>query len=203
MRLMIATCNKHKVEEIKKIFWNNHSLELLFKPDFSELPEVDEDQDTLEGNAIKKAVETAKLTGEWCLADDTGLEVDALDGAPGVYSARFAGEDATYTDNNIKLLKDLNGISDRTAKFACVIALSDPDGNYKYVRGECPGVIISELHGEEGFGYDPIFKPDGFDETFAQMSSEDKNKISHRGRALALALKEWNEILSKTGKRQI
>jgi len=197
MKLMIATGNKHKVEEIKRIFEDIDELELLFKPDFPDLPEVDENKDTLEGNAIKKAVETAKLTGFWCLADDTGLEVDALNGEPGVYSARYAGEDATYADNNIKLLKELEHFKNRKAKFACVIALSDPQGNYKFVRGECHGRILKELKGSKGFGYDPIFQPDGFDETFAQMNANIKNEISHRGKALALARKEWEKIFEQ------
>jgi XTP/dITP diphosphohydrolase len=197
MKLMIATGNKHKVEEIKKIFEDINELELLFKPDFPHLPEVDENQDTLEGNAIKKAVETAKLTGLWCLADDTGLEVDALNGEPGVYSARYAGENATYADNNIKLLEKLENCNNRNAKFACVIALSDPKGNYRYARGECNGRILKELQGNRSFGYDPIFQPDGFDETFAQMSADAKNTISHRGKALTLAKKEWKKILEQ------
>lgn len=129
------------------------------------------------------------------LADDTGLEVEALDGAPGVFSARYAGENATYTDNNIKLLRELEGIDNRKAKFACVIALAEPNGTYEYVRGECPGTILTDLKGSEGFGYDPIFKPEGFEETFAEMSSEQKNKISHRGKALAKAMESWSEKL--------
>jgi XTP/dITP diphosphohydrolase len=197
MKLMIATGNKHKVEEIKKIFESNSNLDLVFKPDFPNLPEVDEDKDTLEGNAIKKAVETARLTNIWCLADDTGLEVDALNGAPGVYSARYAGEDATYTDNNIKLLNKLENIENRKAKFACVIALSDPQGNYKCVRGECHGTIIRTLAKQEGFGYDPIFQPNGFKETFAKMPADVKNKISHRGKALALAQEEWKQLFEQ------
>ena len=194
MKLVIATRNAHKLEEIHAIF-DFKDLTVLSAFDFPEVPDVVEDGDTLEANAVKKAVEIATATNCWALADDSGLEVDALGGAPGVYSARYAGEQCSYADNNVKLLKELSGKSDRSARFRTVIALSDPEGNVKTVSGECPGVIIEELRGSEGFGYDPLFIPDGYSETFAELSSEVKNRISHRANALNHALGAWGDLL--------
>lgn len=194
MKLVIATRNAHKLEEIHAIF-NFQNLEVLSAFDFPDVPDVVEDGETLEENAIKKAVEIALATGCWALADDSGLEVDALDGAPGVYSARYAGEHCSYTDNNAKLLAELTGTSDRTARFRTVIALSDPGGSVQTVAGECPGVIIEELRGTNGFGYDPLFVPDGYSETFAELPAEVKNRISHRADALQRAHDAWSDIL--------
>jgi XTP/dITP diphosphohydrolase len=129
------------------------------------------------------------------LADDSGLEVDVLDGAPGVYSARYAGEHCSYADNNEKLLHELAKKSDRTACFRTAIALSDPDGNVQTVEGACSGVIIEELRGTHGFGYDPLFIPEGYSETFAEIGSEIKNRISHRAKALKKAHEAWSETL--------
>ena len=123
------------------------------------------------------------------MADDSGLEVDALGGAPGVYSARYAGEPCSYSNNNEKLLRELAGKSDRSARFRTVVALSDPAGNAETQEGACPGVIIEELRGTNGFGYDPLFVPDGYSETFAELDPEVKNRISHRARALHKAEK--------------
>ena len=194
MKLVIATRNAHKLEEIRAIF-DFSNLEVLSAFDFPEIPDVVEDGDTLEANAIKKAVEIADATGCWAMADDSGLEVDALDGAPGVYSARFAGEECSYPANNEKLLRELSGKEDRAARFRTVIALSDPEGNVQTVEGECPGSIIEELRGTNGFGYDPLFVPDGCTETFAELSSKVKNRISHRARALKKAHNAWIDLL--------
>lgn len=195
MKLVLATRNEHKLEEIRAIF-DFQGLEVLSAFDFPEIPDVVEDADTFVGNAVKKAVEIAQAAGCWTLADDSGLEVDALDGAPGVYSARYAGEPCDYAANNEKLLRELAGKADRTARFKTVIALSDPDGNAKTVEGACPGRIIDELRGTNGFGYDPLFIPDGYDETFAELDSSIKNKISHRANALAAAHAAWGELLA-------
>lgn len=194
MKLVIATRNIHKLEEIRAIF-DFKSLEVLSAFDFPHIPDVIEDGDTLEANAEKKAVEIAQATGCWALADDSGLEVAALGGAPGVYSARYAGECCNYADNNDKLLRELAGQPDRTAQFRTVVALSDPDGGVQTVVGECPGVIIEELRGTNGFGYDPLFVPDGYSETFAELDADVKNRISHRARALHRAHKAWAGII--------
>jgi len=194
MKLVIATRNAHKLEEIHDIF-DFQNLEVLSAFDFPHVPDVIEDGESLEENAKKKAVEIARATGCWALADDSGLEVYALDGAPGVYSARYAGEHCSYADNNVKLLREMAGKTDRTARFRTVIALSDPEGNAKTVTGECPGVIIGELRGTNGFGYDPLFVPDGYSETFAELDSGVKNRISHRARALQQARTEWTELV--------
>ena len=194
MKLVIATRNAHKLEEIRAIF-DFQGLEVLSAFDYPEIPDVIEDGDTLEANAIKKAVEIAGATGCWTLADDSGLEVAALGGAPGIYSARYAGAPCSYSDNNDKLLRELAEHSDRSAQFRTVIAFSDPEGNAQTVEGVCPGKIIEELRGTNGFGYDPLFVPEGYTETFAQLSSEVKNRISHRARALQKAHTSWSGLL--------
>lgn len=197
MKLVIATRNAHKLEEISAIF-DFQGLEVLSAFDFPDVPDVIEDRDTLEGNAAKKAVETAEATGCWAMADDSGLEVAALGGAPGVYSARYAGDECSYAANNEKLLRELQERDDRSAQFRTVIALSDPQGNVQTLGGKCPGKIIKELRGTNGFGYDPLFVPDGYEETFAELDSGIKNKISHRARALQQAQSEWKEILKSS-----
>jgi len=196
MKLIIATRNAHKLQEIEFIF-DFQNLEVLSAFDFPDIPDVVEDGETLEANAEKKAVEVARATGFWSLADDSGLEVDALGGAPGVYSARYAGPQCSYADNNEKLLRELAGKKDRTARFRTVIALSDPDGTVQTVDGACAGIICETLRGSNGFGYDPLFVPDGYSKTFAEFDSEEKNRISHRARALKKACAAWSEMLSK------
>lgn len=196
MKLVLATRNAHKLEEIRAVF-DFQGLDVLSAFDFPDIPDVVEDADTFEGNAIKKAVEIARATGCWALADDSGLEVDALDGAPGVYSARYAGEPCSYEANNEKLLCELAGKEGRAARFRTVIALSDPKGNANTVKGECPGQIIDELRGTNGFGYDPLFVPDGYSQTFAELDSETKNRISHRARALRKAEAAWSDLLGR------
>jgi len=196
MQLLLASNNADKITEIRAAF-ELLDLEFLTAADVPHIPEVVEDGDTLEENAIKKATTLARETGLWALADDTGLEVTALNGAPGVYSARYAGEDVTYEDNCRKLLAEMTGRDDRAARFRCVIALSNPAGDARTVDGLCTGIITRAARGAEGFGYDPIFQPDGHDETFAELSVPQKNGISHRGRALAAALEAWGEILKR------
>jgi XTP/dITP diphosphohydrolase len=193
-KLVIATRNVHKLNEIREIFLFP-SLEILSAFDFPEIPDVVEDGDTLEANAIKKAVEIASATGYWTLADDSGLEVAALDGAPGVYSARYAGEHCSAVENNKKLLEQIYGKEDRSARFRTVIALSDPEGNVKTVSGSCPGRILEQNRGMNGFGYDPLFVPEGYTETFAELSADVKNRISHRARALEKSRREWAHLI--------
>lgn len=189
-KLVLATRNKNKIEEMQALV-SGLGIEILSTLDFPELEEVDEDQPTLEGNALKKARYVHRITGLPSLSDDTGLEVDALDGAPGVYSARYAGENVSYQDNVLKLLGELTGETERTARFRTVVALvSSEDENL--FHGVCDGEILTEQRGTKGFGYDPVFKPDGYDQTFAELSSEVKNEISHRG----LAVQKFIEFLN-------
>ncbi|MBO8159837.1 XTP/dITP diphosphatase [Thermosyntropha sp.] len=184
--LLIATRNQKKKRELQNILTDLDIKVITLEEIDIDVPEIEEDGETFEENAIKKARVTADFTGYVCLADDSGLMVDALEGKPGVYSARFAGEKATDEENNQKLLTFMQGIEEekRTAKFVCVIAICTPRGEVRTVKGECKGKIALEPRGDKGFGYDPLFIPDGFDLTFAELPEEVKNKISHRGRAL-------------------
>jgi XTP/dITP diphosphohydrolase len=190
MKLVIATRNRHKLEEIHAIF-NFQNLEVCSAFDFPDIPDVVEDGDTLEANAIKKAVEICNATGLPALADDSGLEVEVLNGEPGVYSARWSGEGCSYHDNNLKLLRELAGNKNRHAQFRTVIALALPGEAPLTVEGSVQGRIIEELRGDQGFGYDPLFMPDGYNQTFAELSAEVKNRISHRARALNAASNFW------------
>jgi XTP/dITP diphosphohydrolase len=182
--ILLATANLDKVKEMAE-FLNDLPITVLSINDLDDYPNVIEDQPTLEGNAIKKAVEFAKATGYPSLADDTGLEVDALNGDPGVYSARYAGENATYSDNVDKLIDNLSNTptGQRGARFRTVMALADGT-NIDTVEGICEGVILNARRGDRGFGYDPVFYVPEFDKTFAEMDVAEKNKVSHRGRAL-------------------
>lgn len=195
MKLLIATRNSHKLREIKDIL-AIPSLELVSLDDFPDTPEVVEDASTFAKNAVKKAVTVAIFTRMWTMADDSGLEVDALNGAPGVRSARYAGEPVSYPANNAKLLKELANAQNRKARFRCVIALASPSGRCQIVDGACEGRIIETSRGMNGFGYDPLFVPDGYEQTFAEMDNETKNRISHRALALAHAREKWGEWLS-------
>jgi len=186
-RLIIATNNEGKVKEIKAILGDFYD-EVLSLKDVGISLDVVEDGETFLANAIKKAVEAATVTRCDTLADDSGLCVDALFGAPGIYSARYAGENVTYEDNNKKLLRQMEGIGDRAAKFVCAVALV-LSGEVITVRGEVNGAIAQAESGENGFGYDPLFFVPELGQTFAQLSPEIKNSLSHRGRALE-ALKE-------------
>ncbi|KPU26997.1 nucleoside-triphosphate diphosphatase [Caloranaerobacter sp. TR13] len=196
-RLIVASGNVHKIDEIKKIL-KGLPLEILSKDEVG-LKELDviEDGKTLEENAIKKAVEVSKRVDGIVIADDTGLFVDKLEGRPGIYSSRYAGERATYEDNNRKLLKELEGVrlEDRTAKFKTVIAIVMEDKSYKTVEGECLGKIALAPKGDEGFGYDPLFIVDGYNKTFAELGEDIKNKISHRANALKKLRVELENLL--------
>lgn len=194
MHLVIATRNRHKLEEIRAIFAFNH-LEISSALDYPHLPDVEETGMTFAENAILKARTLADATGRWAMADDSGLEVDALDGAPGVYSARFAGEPVNYAANNEKLLRLMAGQQNRAARFHTVLALASPDGRNYTVNGKCEGRIIESPRGTAGFGYDPLFVPEGEHLTFAEMPAEKKNRISHRARALAAAHEQWERLL--------
>src|SRR6266446_3551804 len=188
MQLLVASRNKHKLKELTALL-KDLPLEAVAASDIRGLPEIVEDGATIRDNAIKKAVETARMAKKLTLADDTGLEVDALKGEPGVRSARFAGEDATYHENNKKLLERLAGVAydKRTARFRCVVAIADENGLYDCVEGICNGTILEAERGGGGFGYDPLFIPDGQTKTFAELSPEVKNRISHRAKAMQKA----------------
>lgn len=188
---VLATANPDKAAEIRAILGD---LDLTLLPRPAGVPDVVEDGDTLEDNALLKARALVAATGHAAIADDTGLFVDALDGAPGVVSARYAGEHATYADNVTKLLSALTGVTPaaRTATFRTVAAVAYPDDAWFVVDGDLPGVITDAPRGAHGFGYDPVFAPTGaHGRTLAEMSAEEKNEVSHRGnamRALAAAL---------------
>jgi XTP/dITP diphosphohydrolase len=182
--LVLATANPHKTEEIRQVL-SDFDVELLPRPE--DVPDVDETEDTLEGNALLKAHALAVATGMPAIADDTGLFVDALGGAPGVYSARYAGEGATFEDNVDKVLVELDDLApdERTARFRTVIALANPDGTSWWVEGSVEGVILSGRRGEHGFGYDPIFAPlSAGGRSLAELTADEKNALSHRGNAL-------------------
>ena len=184
MIVIAATQNKHKLEEIGAIL-KDFDIELKSANElgFGDV-EVVEDRDTFEGNSMKKAEEIMEVSGIPALADDSGLMVDALDGRPGVYSARYSGENATDKSNNEKLKEELKDETNRKAKFVSVISLAYPDGKRISVRGELKGVIGYEEKGDSGFGYDPLFIVDQYNKTLAELGSEIKNKISHRANAL-------------------
>lgn len=182
MRVVLATANADKAREIAAVL-AEAGLEIVPRP--GDVPEVDETETTLEGNARLKAEAIGRATGLPALADDTGLEVRALHGAPGVFSSRYSGPDAGYADNVAKLLRELRGVEDRRARFRTVICLAHPDGAVVLVDGAVDGTIAPEARGSNGFGYDPVFVPDGGGGlTFAEMTAEAKNAVSHRGRAL-------------------
>lgn len=191
-KLVIASRNKHKIGEMQQLL-SPLGIEVLSTADFPELNEVVEDRPTLKGNALKKARYVAKETCLPALSDDTGLEVEALSGKPGVYSARFAGPDATYEDNVFKLLNELEGVDNRNARFRTIVALVDGDEEFTF-EGICNGEIIEDQRGTEGFGYDPIFRPDGYDQTFAELDGSTKNMISHRGKAVENFVKFLKEM---------
>ncbi len=192
MRVLIATNNKHKVKEISDIF-RGTGIEPVSPADIGLKLEVDENGSTFEENAMKKADEFCKASGFVCIADDSGLAVDCLSGAPGVYSARYGGEGLDDKGRTELLLKNMSGSTDRNAAFVCCIATVFPNGQKITARGECHGKIAQEASGTNGFGYDPVFVPDGYDKTFAELSENEKNSISHRGRALAQLAEKLSE----------
>lgn len=186
MELVFATNNKHKLEELQNILGNK--IKLLSLKDINCNEEIPEEQDTLEGNASQKSWFVYNKYGKNCFADDTGLEVKSINNEPGVYSARYAGEDKDSNANMEKLLENLAPHSDRSARFRTCISLII-DGKETLFEGSVDGVILEEKTGKDGFGYDPIFQPSGYETSFAEMSMEDKNKISHRGRAVEKLIK--------------
>lgn len=180
MKIIFATHNLHKAEEAQKILGADYQVVNLHD---LQCPEIPETAQTLEGNAIQKAQFVLERYYCDCFADDTGLEIEALDNRPGVYSARYAGENCSFEDNMNKVLHEMQGITNRKACFKTVICLLLNGEKYLF-EGRVDGIITETRHGENGFGYDPIFLPDGFTQTFAEMDADTKNHISHRGRAM-------------------
>ena len=191
MKLIIASNNKHKIYEIKKILGEKF-LDILSMREAGIDHETVEDGTTFMENAIKKAREIAQISGAYALADDSGICCDALGGAPGIYSARFSG--GTDEDNNALLLEKLSDKEDKSAHYTCAMALCSPDGELTLAEGYMYGTITANRRGERGFGYDPLFIPTGETRTVAEMTDEEKNAISHRGKALELLLEKLNQI---------
>lgn len=185
MEIIFATGNRHKLEEAQQILGDKYTLKT--PADFGITEEIPETADTIEGNALQKVQYIWDKVHMPCFADDTGLFVDALDGAPGVRSARYAGEDKKAEDNVKKLLQEMEGRSDRSARFRCIVALM-MDGNPKLFEGKVEGVITTSPSGNGGFGYDPVFAPEkyGNERTFSELTAQEKNEISHRGEAMRL-----------------
>lgn len=198
MHIVLATRNQHKKQELIALL---RGLDITIRTldDFPEAPEVVEDGATCEANAMKKAVEVARYTGLTAVADDTGLEVDALGGRPGVFAARYAGEQATYEDNCRKLLHELQGVpaERRRGRFVTVAAIATPDGKQMSATGVLEGVIAEEPTGSHGFGYDPVFVLPEYGQTLAQLSPEVKNRISHRARAFTQAKTLLEQLMAE------
>ena len=186
MKLIFATNNKHKLEEVKKILGNR--FEILSLKDINCFEEIPETQNTIKGNASQKAHYIYNKYKIDCFADDTGLKISALNDAPGVYSARYAGENCSYEDNVQKVLKELKNETNRNARFKTVISLTI-NGKEYFFEGKIKGKITNNQRGTSGFGYDPVFLPEGYSETFAELSADEKNKISHRGLATQKLIK--------------
>ena len=199
MNLVLATNNDDKIKEIKYLL-EDLPVTIFSRSDFLEFPDVEETGQTLKENALLKAKAVAEYCDMPALADDTGLEVDALDGAPGIYSARYAGDNVSYADNVNKLIKEMKDVPQekRTARFRCVIAIDWNDGNVETVEGLCEGFIAEDIQGDQGFGYDPVFYYPPKDKRFSQMTIEEKNMVSHRGLALqnmvGLIMKKVNKL---------
>jgi len=193
--ILLATRNRKKLAELQGLLSGSGTQCRFVTIDEvnASLPEVEEDGETFEANARKKAMVLAAASGLLTLADDSGLAVDALAGAPGVRSARFAGEPANDQRNNQYLLETLHGVQDRAAQFHCVLALAMPDGRCQTVSGICRGALLQECSGTGGFGYDPLFVPEGYDRTFAEIGTDAKGRISHRAKALQAAFERWLE----------
>ncbi|MDI6741615.1 MAG: XTP/dITP diphosphatase, partial [Smithella sp.] len=186
MKIVFASGNEGKVKEIREML-EGMAIDLISLKDYPDVPEIIEDRDTFLGNALKKAKIIAEFTGETVLADDSGLSVDALGGEPGIYSARYAGENATDDENIDLLLSRLKDIAPekRTAFFSCALVIYRQDGRYDSFESKWPGMIIDERRGDNGFGYDPVFFVTEFKKTAAELPPEIKNKVSHRGQAFA------------------
>ena len=204
MKLVLATHNQGKVRELSEMLRDgyplspdNHDIEVISLKSYPDAPEVVEDGVTYAENAAKKASVIAQYTGHLTLADDAGLEVDALNGAPGVNSKRWVGEDATDAQRITSLLEVLKGATDRRASFVAAIAVVHPDTDPKVVIGVCEGWITYSPAGKSGFGYDPIFMPNGYNQTFAELGEEIKNRISHRAKALQQALTLLQQLSKK------
>lgn len=193
--IVLATTNQGKTREIRELL-KDLPIEIKNLGDFGPIPEVIEDGETFDDNAYKKAAFTAKVLGYPAMADDSGLCVEALDGAPGVYSARYAGENATDADNVQKLLKTLKNQENRKAAFQCVISIAVPTGAALTYEGRCEGILTREPAGDNGFGYDPLFFFPEFNKTFAQLSIAEKGDISHRGKALKEISNEMDKIIA-------
>lgn len=187
---VFATNNLHKLEELKKI--THDSIQIISLNECGFNSDIEETEDSLEGNAKLKAETVFKATNHPCFADDTGLFVNALDGAPGVYSARFAGDEANDANNVALLLKKLKGVNDRSAYFKTVISLVTQTDHYLF-SGEIHGTITEQPHGSNGFGYDPVFIPNGYDKTFAELDATIKNSISHRAKATKALIEFLNQ----------
>lgn len=194
LTLVIATRNPGKTSEIRDLL-EDFPVEIKNLDDFGPIPEVQEDGETFDDNAYKKASFTANVLGIPALADDSGLVVEALDGAPGVYSARYAGENATDEQRCSKLLNELKTETNRKAAFECVISIAVPGGPALTYEGRCEGIIAEQPAGENGFGYDPIFYYPPLKKTFAQLTREEKSRVSHRGRALGEIRDEFEKVL--------
>jgi XTP/dITP diphosphohydrolase len=194
MKIVFASSNEGKVKEIKEML-EGMGIELVSLKDYADMPEIVEDGKSFLENALKKAKIVSEITGETVLADDSGLEVDILGGEPGIYSSRYAGENATDEENTAKLLSRLKDIPQekRGASFRCVLVLYRKDGSYRYFEGKWRGQIIDESRGNNGFGYDPIFLVPELKMTAAELTEEIKNKISHRGQAFAQLKKSLRE----------
>ncbi len=192
--LVIATRNKGKTSEIKSLL-SGFPVFIRNLDDFGPIPEVKEDGETFDDNAYKKAGFAAKILGFPALADDSGLVVEALDGAPGVHSARYAGENATDEERCLKLLNEMKGKTNRTAAFECVVSIAVPSGAALTYEARCEGLIAENLRGANGFGYDPIFLYPPFKKTFAELTQEEKNRVSHRGKAFKELKNEFDKIL--------
>jgi XTP/dITP diphosphohydrolase len=192
--LVLATRNPGKTEELQRLV-AGFPVVIKNLTDFGPIPPVEEDGLTFEDNAVKKARTTARLLGLPALADDSGLMVEALGGSPGVRSARYAGDRASDADNNAKLLRELRDIANRTAAFVCVIAIAVPWGPSLVYEARCEGLIATESAGTGGFGYDPVFFYPPLQKTFAQLTTEEKNAVSHRGRALRELRNEFDKVL--------
>jgi len=191
MKLILASDNAHKLQEFKKLF-EGTDVELMTKKEAGFTEEVEETGVTFAENAFIKAEAVVRATGLAAIADDSGLCVDALGGAPGVYSARYTGSHADSDADRYNLvLKNLDGRTDRTARFVSELCCVFPNGDVLRARGTCEGTILTGPRGENGFGYDPVFLPEGYDRSMAELTMEEKNAISHRGRALELFKKEW------------
>ena len=194
MAILIATRNAHKLQEIRDML---PGVELIGTDRFPEVPDPVEDGDTFEANAAIKAIAWAKATGFTAVADDSGLEVDALGGEPGIHSARYAGTHGDSAANNAKLLRELAEVpaAQRTARFVCALALATPDGVVKTLRGACEGAILADAAGVNGFGYDPLFVPAGYTDSFGVLPDAVKAGISHRAKAFQLAREQWADLL--------